>query len=81
MESIRYKIKHEEDKSASPNAKDLESAIYSSRSDYLQPINDGNRKHPKKYFDVGVLTPTKIEHVKMTKWSSLVKKLKVERQK
>ena len=30
---------------------------------------------------MAVLTPTKIEHVKMTKWTDLIDKLKIEREK
>lgn len=30
-------------------------------------------------FDVGIMTPTKIEHVGLGKWSDLVDKLKIEK--
>lgn len=63
MQSIRQKIKLDEEKRTTPQVNDQQTLIFSAITDFMKPLSTTNTSKPKKYqgFDIGVLTPTKME--------------------
>lgn len=83
VETIRQQIKQIQQRPVSEVQQDKQNLIFSALTNYVKPMATRNKTKPKKYeeFDVGTLTPSKIEHVKMTRWTNLIDKLIIERNK
>lgn len=86
-ETIRAQIVQEAEKKR-PAADAKKDMIFSALSAFMAPvaystIGTKKKQKPQKYadFDVAALTPAMIERANMTKWTDLIDKLKMERDK